>query len=43
MEIVEATGKDQNLLLGLAIMATQDKRFNPVVEVAAIVRRAFLP
>jgi hypothetical protein len=33
LEIIEAAGKDQNLLLGLAIMATQDKRFDLLEEV----------
>jgi hypothetical protein len=28
LEIIEAGGKDQNLLLGLAIVATQDRRFD---------------
>jgi hypothetical protein len=38
LEIIEAAGKDQNLLLGLAIMATQDKRFDLLEE---IVRKHF--
>jgi hypothetical protein len=33
LEIIEAAGKDQNLLLGLAFMATQDKRFDLLEEV----------
>jgi hypothetical protein len=38
LEIIEAAAKDQNLLLGFAFMATQDKRFDLLEE---IVRKHF--
>jgi len=33
LQIIEAAGKDQNLLLGLAIMATQDRRIDLLAEI----------
>jgi hypothetical protein len=33
LEIIEAAGRDHNLMLGLAFMATQDKRFDLLEEV----------
>jgi hypothetical protein len=35
LEMVEAAGKDQNLLLGLALMAAQDKRFDLLEKIVS--------
>jgi hypothetical protein len=36
LEIIEAAGKDQSLLLGLAVMATQDKRFDLLEKIVGL-------
>jgi hypothetical protein len=36
LEIIEAAGKDQNLLLGLVVMATQDRRFDLLDKIVGL-------
>src|SRR6202034_1123311 len=36
LEIIEAAGKDQNLLLGLVVMATQDRRFDLLNKIVGL-------